>query len=748
MPFSAVTCLSYTGTTTLGGVLDIYSDIDGFTTPFKTNINLSAITGNQCPYYIDNVPDGSTIIKLHDILTDCCAVLPLTSNDLCTTANLDFNFYSASTVGRIIAGNLTGITNSSITDYRIYWYNTGNTTTPVFTSGKGTEYQPYSFTHPLTGSSAIFAPAGTYVPVIDKIKLSGLTFSQTGGTGLIPAELDCFDSTTVFVDYFKCDNGSTTSDNPLYSHRVNFLAAGAGITPQALYSDFLFTANTNYFAWKFKGFSIDDRLRLTYYAQAYNQPIIVEDLLIGNNVIQTDFRLSLLPKRARTSAFLCKVTCLTGITRTPGDYIRMEVIPNSANTQTIWDFYFTCLNTYTPHTLKETPYKLSLSSITTTTTSCNANIINYKVMINNPINVDDWYKYNSPPTDSYFGDSPTYSNYYYNDTFNNPFVNYGTTLYRDRILYSSYWTTYRGVGCGPNTTNNITFKKYVSGNTIGIIDIECNNITDFNAYYNSYLSASNGTTTQTGICATSSGPVSGTPYTPSDIRYYAYYQLNVPNTQGGTFCNADNVTNITYVFHTSTEVTTGFTNGNYTLRFTMPIMVNGLNYTSPTCDIQTNISSFVNSINLNSTGTSNNYTGTTTVGSRYVFPVTGILMACSGATSHTSSPSSGYQYQSKYLNETITYTGSTPTLAPSLTAITNHNFLTSGYTLVPNLINTTYYAKSVFSYRVTLNNPLDFREFEISGSTMTGASISSPILIYKYTPSTGGVVINPNFFAP
>jgi len=108
MSFSAVTCLSYTGTTPLGGVLNLYSNVDGYTTPFQTNINLSAITGNECPYYIDNVPDFTTQIRIYDIGTGCSCDIPVQSNNLCTTCDLDFNSYSANTIGRLVAGNLTG----------------------------------------------------------------------------------------------------------------------------------------------------------------------------------------------------------------------------------------------------------------------------------------------------------------------------------------------------------------------------------------------------------------------------------------------------------------------------------------------------------------------------------------------------------------------------------------------------------------------------------------------------------------
>jgi hypothetical protein len=741
MPFSAVTCLSYTGTTTLGGVLELYSDVDGYTTPFQTNINLSAITGNQCPYYIGNIPDGTTLVKLRDVLTNCCAELSFTSNDLCTTANLDFNIYSGSTVGRIVAGNLTGVTNSAITDYRIYWYNTGDTTTPIFTSGKGTEYQPYSFTHPLTGSSAIFAPAGTYVPVIDKIKLSGLTFSQTGGTGLIPAELDCFDSTTVFVDYFKCDNG-TSSNDPNYKHRVNFLSAGAGITPQPLYSDFLFTGTTNYFAWKFCGFSVEDRLRLTYYGSAYTTPIVIEDIIIGSNLSQSNFNINVTPKSAApwfNTTYIKKVTCLTGLTRNVNDYVRMEVIPNTANTQTNWDFYFTCLDTFNQNTCIQSnnPYKIIKSTITSQTGTCNSSSVSFQVSGCSKNNVDDFTKYlvnelstNPLLKDTSYGERPSPA------TFSNTnVIGVSASMNLNRSNITSYILKSNQPVCSTPSTNIITFKKYVSGGTQGVIDMEFNNINDFNAYYNSYYNTFSSFPTST--CG--GGVFSGTPFNSNDIRYYRFAILCVPNSTGMTVCG-DGTGQLNYYIHPSTVVTTGITGPNYTLRFTMPTITKTI-VTDPCGADYTN--TVINNINPSSTATTNNYTGTTLTGSRYVDPFAYGVASCSANTSTTAVTASAFLDIPKYFNETIPYTGSPATFVPSLSAKT-FNFNSGVFNLNNNnpARNLQYYRVITYDYTFYLTNPLDIRDYSIyynSGLTQT--------LIYSYTGATSASTVHqPSFF--
>lgn len=749
MSFSAVTCLSYTGATPLGGVLNLYSDVDSFTTAFQTNINLSAITGNECPYYISNVPDGTNQIRIFDIGTGCYCDIPIQSNDLCVTCDLEFNAYSASTVGRIVAGNLTGSCEANITDYRIFWYETGDTTNPVYITGKGTEFTPYSFTHPLTGTSAIFAEAGTYVPVIDKIKLSGLTFSQTGGTGNIPAELECFTSTTVTIDAFTCDNGGGSSDDVNYEHRVNFLSASVGTTPQSLTGTFLFTGITDYFAWKFKGFAVNDRLKLTYIGSSYSEEILIEDITIGSNLTASDFSLTKFPKSADThssNVYLKKVMCLTGITRNVGDSLRIEVIPNQFNNETNWDFYFTCLNSFNQDTciLNNFPYKISASTITTITGSCNSNLISFKLSGCNR-NSDDFSKYiaidsdvavmiSSPP----YYDSNTYSSSS-NGIINNSF--FGLKVNSNTASTNIVNPNPPNV-CDVSSTGTIIFKKYVSGSTIGIIDIEFSDISDFNTYYNSYLMAITGSTTYpSGICVSASGPWSGTPSDPTDVRYYRYLNMSIPSNTGTSICGSDGSYPIVYYIHTGTEVTTGTTGSNYTLRFTMPTIIDGLTY-DPNCSVQGTIqNNIINIINNQSTGTTNNYTGTTTVSSKYTYPIHGRTELCSGTTSNLSGTARSDIYTPKYINETITYTGSTPTLVPSLSAKT-FNFDTTGFTFQNVSNNNGYYQRYNYYYLVTLNNLSDFRDFQIYSAGITGATIGSYNLIYSYTGSTSAYTIH------
>ena len=101
---------------------------------------------------------------------------------------------------------------------------------------------------------------------------------------------------------------------------------------------------------------------------------------------------------------------------------------------------------------------------------------------------------------------------------------------------------------------------------------------------------------------------------------------------------------------------------------------------------------------------------------------------------------------SKYLNETIVYSGTTPTLIPSLSAKT-FNFDTTAFTYNNISNNLGYYRKRLYNYEVRLSNPLDIRDFEIYGSYITGQTFGPSILIYGYTGATSSSTIyDSNFF--
>ena len=713
MPFSASTCLTDLGTTLLGGTFNIYSNVNNYTSPFQTNVSYTSLFGPLCPYVMGNVPDGTTTIRIIDTLSKCCATLDLLSNDLCTTCELEFDSYQTNNIGRIVAGELTGSCENDITEYRIFWYGPDSTTNIAFTSGYGSTFAPYSLTHPLIGINSPMVESGTYIPVIDKIKLNGLNYSQTGGTGYIQAELECFNATTVNVQPFTCDNGTVPLPND-YTHRVNISAAAAGIIPLTLQSTFDLDITTNYFSWKFKSDAIPDSLKITFYGSDYTNPIILEYWEIGGNLSTSNTEYLTFPKSADTVNYFSKVTSLTSLSRNVGDYLILEVIPNQFNTQTTWDFYFTCMDSFDCdlclYDYLNTPYKIKSSSITGITGSCSSIEVNFDVSgcTQSSITNSDIYKYQQTVA------SPLTTT-----SFNNTIYTNDITGLRNRITGRLDWDeTNCGIAFGINfqaicspipNTNIISFKKENTGPSgQGVIKMVFSSLSDLVDYKSSYDLTL---------------PYSGTPSNPADPNYYRYFQLRIPkNATPNTNCG-DGTSLLTYSLHYSSIVTTGTTGGNYTLNITMPTISDGIAPFDP-CDIncQGSIDNIVSTVNNSSTGATNVEDFTTNTGSKYIVPfgvtryfVESLPVVISGNTIQ------GVYYLNNYLNSTIPFSGnSSPyTQIPSLSALTCNNFTSIGvsYTSVQFVY--------VYNYRVELTDPNNVKSFRILASPIVNGAPSN-----------------------
>jgi hypothetical protein len=716
MSFSASTCITYTGTTPLGDTIYIYSDIDGYTTPFTIE-PLENLIGINCPYTVNGIPDGTTSIQLRDPSTTCCITIPIESiPDLCTICTLNFDVYSASTTGLIVAGNLTGDCQASITDYVISWYGPGAGSTNVaYTSGFGSAFTPYDFTHPLTGTSAIFSEQGVYTPVIDKVIISGVSYSQVGEVGESPAVLNCFTDQYIEVNPFTCDNGSEVGN---YTHRVNFTGVGSGVvSPPPLKSTFVLSSTTTYFAWKFKGEGVPDRLTLTFSGSSYPVPIVLEDILVGDNLSSSNFTLTSFPKSADTFGYVTKVTCLTGLTTNAGDFITLNVTP-STNPATNWDFYFTCLSGEFDCTTcldTESPYKIVGSTITGITGSCDTSYIRFSVSgcsltTNNQF---DFFKYYDFST--YIGarqsvDTSSPSNLLIRQTNN---------LFYSAITCSVYYFNFNSPICSSANTNTITFNKSVISG-IGNIYITFDSINDFNSYYDSYLT-----------CLS----FSGNPYDDTDIDYYRAITLYTPIYSSPSAVCGDGTSSQFYYIHPSSVVTTGQTGGTYSMNITMPTIVNNLD--APACSNCSTNSSFivVNSfINPSSTGTTNNLNMTTNTGSKYNYPFIGVTGVHSASTTSTEFSLRGFVTTTKYLNETYPSSGVTNTLIPELSGKTCD--LDSNMCLnFNNFNNLSTYIKFAYYYQIKLTNPLDLRDFEIYARTLPCGTLPET-LIYNYSGGT------------
>jgi hypothetical protein len=719
MSFSASTCLTNSGTIPLGGLFNIYSNVDQFFNAFQSNVTYSQLF-NNCPYIMGNVPDGTTIIKIIDTLSKCCVTIDILSNDLCETCELGFEDYETNTVGLIVAGDLTGSCENVISDYRILWYGPDNPNQLSFTSGFGTDpdFLPRDFTHPLTGINSPMQPAGTYVPVIDKIKLNGLDFSQTGGTGYVQAELECFNATTVNLQPFTCDNGTEVGN---YTHRVEFTGQAESSTPLTLQSTFDLDLTTNYFAWKFSGKAIPDSLKITFYGSAYSEPIILEYWVLGGDLPNSNVLLTTLPKSGNTSEFFSKVTSLTSLDRNVGDYLILEVIPNQTNPRTDWDFYFTCLEAFDCdlclYDYLNTPYKIKADTIVINSNSCGRASVQYYYSgcTYNQLYSTDIYKYMETTIQNI--QTQIISGGVNNSTGLNPigfnFTN-GTT--------SCGWQ-----GSGPTTptciqppnSNTITFSKSFNG-TQGVINMTFSNLNDLIAYKSSYESKK---------------LASGWINDPTNVLFYKAARLCVPNSTGGENCG-DGTSFLNYYIHFSSIITTGQTSNNYTLTIPMPTITNQTSFTDCELDCTTSVNRAV--LDINNSSNSPSLLKTTNTGSRYTVPFlqTYSVSYTVGQSSYSAQTEGSYVFNNSF-NSTIPFSGnSSPyTQIPSLSAQTC-DFSSIGVNELPNN-NRNAQRVYLWNYKVTITNPPNLTSF-----TITANPIVNGVITTTNFPDTVATVIN------
>lgn len=779
MSFSASTCLTYTGTTPLGATLYIFSDVNSYSSYFAT-VPTSSIIGGNCPYIITGIPDGTTFLRLQDYDSGCCVDIPIQSSDFCITCDLNFTLLSATTVSQIVAGNLTGSC-ENITDYVVYWYGPNSSTEVGYISGSGSEFD-YQFPHPLTGSSAIFAQGGSYTPVIDKIKISGITFSQTGGTGFYMANLDCF--SPINVGSLRCDNGNQPTS--AFTHFYSFSGASQGIASPPLQATFELSANTNFFAWRFKGFSVPDTLMLRYSGANYSTPLVVDNIVVGNNLTTDNLTWTNYLKSADTSLNVTRVICLTGLTRSPGnEKILIDLIPGSGFTN--WELSMGCVEINCSKCIDnylDNPYKIVLNSVTALTyNSSDVLVTNFNdscyTRVQFQVSGCSSTAFTLTNYYTYLGDLPgslTSSNAFGILT-SDPYLipnNYFGLNVLDKLFFSG--SECNAIGNNPNISSytcaasdpssTIFYSKYVSGSCpscVGVIYIEFNQFADLLTYHDSYYSNLSATsnwyysacTSESGITFNNSvnGPFSGgtftgattSPYDNADYRYYRYLWLGIPTATGSTICgqNTEGGGGGFYGnfgggaiqglrIHTSSIVTTGITGSNYYLQIIMNKVSYGANFNSCAlnCTGTSSTGGFrtvVNQINNDSTGTSTNFSATTNNGSYFTNPFNrknGSAMNCLNSSGYTEQ---GYYYHYSYLYNTLPFSSSTAPLY-SLSAQTCTQYGEKN--------STNFSTQYLFRYEVRLLNG-ESTDFEIWGSPLSGGTIVTPsILALRYSGNT------------
>jgi hypothetical protein len=646
-----------------------------------------------------------------------------TINPICEICSLGFDFYETNPISEISVGVVTGSCDPSITDYVIDWYGPGiGSTNIAFTSGLGSLYSgDYTYIHPLTGASAVPVVAGIYTPIIRIITIDGVEYTDA----------NCFSSTNVDVDALTCINGSPTN-YPQYSHKISFSATTNQI-PQPVTSTFALDPSKPYFAYRILTFSIYDEFKITFYGSDYSDPIVLEYLKIGDDVVQTDFEFTTIPKEAKTypitpNTWWSKVLTLTGITINSGDYLEIEITPNQTNNNTSYELYCECLESFDCglcyNTNQLPPFKIITSTISQTTpTVCGQIDLTFQL---SACTDSDLYRYMT--TNGYFQGTA------YSDTFYN-YLN-GVMSFNDMSPITQS-VCFQGTinlpsNCSTPNSNLISFSKTVSMGE-GLINMTFSDLTDLQAYYNSWQ--------------TLYTSYSGNPSDCNDINYYRYFILRVPTASGVQLCG-DFTGFQNYFIHPSAIVTTGGT-GPYTMSITMPVMSDCITY--PICDVDCEIfkDGIIIPSNSSSTGTTNNISIVSNTGSRLISPFEYVRYLNLTNLNNNYATQTFVMYIPQYINETIPYSGSPLTIISELSGKTCEF---NDWTLSNNVSNNgNFYTNIGAGIKIVRPNPLNVEDFEIYSYTpVNGTWVGYPLTdpFVKIYEEIGGVpnVINPSFF--
>jgi hypothetical protein len=480
---------------------------------------------------------------------------------------------------------------------------------------------------------------------------------------------------------------------------------------------------TNYIAWQFQGFQVSDTFKMVFYGSAYNNiPITIENVSIGLGLNEGDVRPTTNPKKIVFESPIKKVTCLTGFTINNGDYVKISVTPNPTNNNTLWNLYFTCLDSFDCSTCfdqyqNSTP-KIDLSSISSIETDCDTAIITVGLS-------------GCSYTDFAETDFGIYlSGGYPNSTFELPSILNGGYMW-----FNNFWCPnqiYLNVNniCGPVGQYYSFNKSVVNGQ--GLITFSFSALTDLQYYYSSYLNLINylniGSSTNN-----------------SEYGFYRSFDLLVPIPQDINETCGDTTPSITYTMHHTSVVTTGGT-GPYTLQITMPTIVKGLFPTSCQNYCEPFIDNIVASVNGSSPTLSNNLTFQTNTGSKFQNPFRRgkftNLINNSNIVQQTTARFSNWQFQ----NETYAYSGTNNTLITSLTGKTCE-YRGAYYPFWTQYPNGGYsYDQQLGWWYITLTNSGNVTDFKVTLHPVTNWVVDTEQTITALTYTNGSITYsNPDY---
>jgi hypothetical protein len=701
-------------------------DSDYTSTPFSS-ATLSQLT--NCPFVIV-VPTGTTSLGFKDTILNYCFEITIQDNNICSNCNLGLSNYSSSTITQLSCGILTG-TCQNINDYVIKWYGPNNTTTLSFTSGAGSFLTTGMIPHPFLNNNAIPLPEGVYTPVIEKIKVSGITFSNTGGTNNVLFSGNCLPSTTILP--LSCSNQTNPSSSlpySAYNHYISYEFLNGNV-PTPVNLTYKLSSSTQFFAWRFRGAQNPDRITIKFSGSSYGTNILgLDDVVVGGTNNSNNFSETIFPKSASTNNFFTKLTCLTGLTVNNNDNILITVTP--ASNETIWELYSTCLTSYNCNScLTTNNFKIIGSTITGITSNCSS-VVKFSISgcnISNYFNSDLYKYYISQNT--FFQDIRNYSSTNNSNltSANNDPITYVSEPY---IINQNKCTatndSYGATTCATDT-NNIKYEKTFLGGlgSKGIFNITGSS-TVISSYYNSWVYMK---TNHSGSTST------------TNISYYRYFVGRIPSFLTSNNC-FENVGITQLYLHPSSTVSTGLTSsGSYYFRLTAETISN--NFSALTsCDIdcsQYTNNQMLYNINNTSTGTTQqwgNYSrefiytpNTANYGVYYTNPFNLVsLIDFDSATLSAQTINSSLD-TNKWTTNTIPYSGVSNTLIPSFSG-TLCNYNLSGQT--GSFANSSYNRRYLYYYYIISPTLTDF---EIWSAPITSFSantnFNNAILAYRYS---------------
>jgi hypothetical protein len=654
----------------------IYTDLD-YTNPIASGIpyqDLFAPPIGNCPLIV-NVPQGATQILVIDacttlptnvapifnagssansLITQCCyAVIPVPAQPIswCNTSGLEFDIFSSSYIGQIVAGNLTS-TLGTVTDYTIGWYLDGDYSSPVFVSGYGNSFIPYNNLHPLTGSASVPVLAGNWEGIIHDIAINGTTYSSVSGSANgtpIPFE-SCFD--TVVVAPLECDNGSVSPAVSKYSHHINYNSQAVGTTSSPVSFTYALSDTTNYFAYLFQGLNVWDELEIKFKSgdpqstgdpTLYSQPIYLEKIKIGNDVTgvsnysnpnttpylptyvssNTSFTFNnVWPKIWQSNGNFQRVLSFATISQSSNpllpDLLEITVTPNPTNNNTIFRAGFECLETFDCTDCYLDDYPNNLPKI-------------WKFRLEKQYGCDKQRLQIHLTGACSNAGSDFMGSGFTLDALNDPNLNLvgsiGTPTSLGYVAAPNNWVNltpavscqsfpqFANINCAPPSTGQITLNK-----TFQQIQLTFNLESDYLHYKNDLINRYNALSYNPSLNAFSPDPAicSGD----TSVNYYKYFKLYIP-VQGANANCGDNTTQYLYFFHFNDYFNVVYNESPSTNTWSITIPQTPITNCYPQnlgCDsCYSSIQSFVNGYN-NSVNNISTFTFTTNVGAKYIQP--------------------------------------------------------------------------------------------------------------------------------